>query len=71
MQKTIPINGRAKRNGRGHVLVTGGAGFVGTSLAARLLDEGRRVVVLDSLARPAWSGTCAGSRLGTATASTQ
>jgi CDP-paratose 2-epimerase len=35
-----------------HVLVTGGAGFVGTNLAARLVEEGRRVLVLDNLARP-------------------
>ena len=35
-----------------HVLITGGAGFVGTNLADRLLADGRRVVVLDSLARP-------------------
>jgi CDP-paratose 2-epimerase len=33
-------------------LITGGAGFVGTNLAARLLREGREVVILDSLARP-------------------
>ena len=33
-------------------LITGGAGFVGTNLAARLLREGREVLVLDSLARP-------------------
>jgi CDP-paratose 2-epimerase len=35
----------------GHVLVTGGAGFVGTNLSDRLLAEGRDVVVLDSFAR--------------------
>jgi CDP-paratose 2-epimerase len=35
-----------------HVLVTGGAGFVGTNLADRLLERGQRVVVLDSLVRP-------------------
>jgi CDP-paratose 2-epimerase len=34
------------------VLITGGAGFVGTNLAARLLGEGREVLVLDSLTRP-------------------
>lgn len=33
-------------------LITGGLGFVGCHLAARLLDEGRDVVILDSLARP-------------------
>jgi CDP-paratose 2-epimerase len=35
-----------------HVLVTGGAGFVGTNLATRLLEEGHRVLVYDNLARP-------------------
>jgi CDP-paratose 2-epimerase len=37
--------------GRGDVLITGGAGFIGSNLADRLLREGRRVRVLDSLAR--------------------
>ena len=37
---------------REHVLITGGAGFVGTNLAERFADEGRDLVVLDSLARP-------------------
>jgi len=32
-------------------LLTGGAGFVGVNLAKRLLDEGRRVCILDNLAR--------------------
>ena len=35
-----------------HVLITGGAGFIGTNLAARLLREGRHVILIDSLARP-------------------
>jgi CDP-paratose 2-epimerase len=33
-------------------LVTGGAGFVGTNVVERLLREGRRVRIFDSLARP-------------------
>lgn len=32
-------------------LITGGAGFVGTNLADRLLQQGQRVVVLDDLSR--------------------
>jgi CDP-paratose 2-epimerase len=34
------------------VLVTGGAGFLGSNLADRLAAAGRQVLVLDSLARP-------------------
>ena len=30
-----------------NVVITGGAGFVGTNLAKRLLDEGHKVMVLD------------------------
>ncbi|WP_322409610.1 NAD-dependent epimerase/dehydratase family protein [Microbacterium invictum] len=33
----------------GRVLITGGAGFIGSRLARRLRDEGRDVVVLDSM----------------------
>jgi len=33
-------------------LITGGAGFVGTNLADRLLSTGHRVRVLDDLSRP-------------------
>jgi CDP-paratose 2-epimerase len=39
-----------------HVLITGGAGFVGTNLAARLLEEGHRVVVYDNLVRAGVEG---------------
>jgi CDP-paratose 2-epimerase len=34
------------------VLITGGAGFVGTNLAHRLLCAGRNVLVYDDLSRP-------------------
>ncbi len=42
--------------GGGPVLITGGAGFVGCNLAARLLAEGERVVVFDNLSRPGVGG---------------
>ena len=35
-----------------HVLITGGAGFIGTNLADRLLSDGRRVALYDNLSRP-------------------
>jgi len=49
-------NGRSRRNGAkgtGHerVLITGGAGFIGTNLADRIVGEGRKVVILDNLSR--------------------
>ena len=50
-------NGRASSNGNGRVpaarpaVITGGAGFVGTNLAHRLLSEGRSVLILDNLSR--------------------
>lgn len=34
------------------VLITGGAGFIGTNLAARLLAAGRKVLIFDNLSRP-------------------
>jgi CDP-paratose 2-epimerase len=42
-----------RATGRGPVsVVTGGAGFVGTNVAARLAESGKQVVVLDDLSRP-------------------
>jgi CDP-paratose 2-epimerase len=51
------------------VLITGGAGFIGTNLADRLLRDGSRVRILDSLARAGveenlrWLQTQHGNRL--------
>ncbi len=38
--------------GRRPVLITGGAGFIGSNLADRLAQQGEDVLVLDSLSRP-------------------
>src|SRR5689334_25391191 len=35
-----------------HVIVTGGAGFIGSNVSAAFLRDGNRVTVFDSLARP-------------------
>ncbi|WP_115375562.1 SDR family NAD(P)-dependent oxidoreductase [Adhaeribacter pallidiroseus] len=35
-----------------YAVITGGAGFVGTNLAKRLLQEGKHVLILDNLSRP-------------------
>lgn len=34
------------------VLITGGAGFIGTNLADRFLSEGKSITILDNLSRP-------------------
>jgi CDP-paratose 2-epimerase len=53
----------------GRVLVTGGAGFVGSNLANRLLASGRRVILFDNLSRAGveenvrWLSRAHGSRL--------
>ncbi|WP_207450360.1 SDR family NAD(P)-dependent oxidoreductase [Roseomonas marmotae] len=44
--------GRPALTGRRPVLVTGGAGFIGSNLADRLAQQGHDVLVFDALARP-------------------
>jgi CDP-paratose 2-epimerase len=39
-------------NPRGPVLITGGAGFIGTNLASRLAADGVPVIIFDNLSRP-------------------
>ncbi|MCL4297780.1 MAG: GDP-mannose 4,6-dehydratase [Anaerolineae bacterium] len=41
-----------KSRGKEAVLITGGAGFVGTNLAERLLAAGHSVLIFDNLSRP-------------------
>jgi CDP-paratose 2-epimerase len=43
---------RAANRKRQHVLITGGAGFIGTNLAHRLLSAGNPVLIYDDLSRP-------------------
>jgi CDP-paratose 2-epimerase len=45
------IKGTSIRREQPAVLITGGAGFIGTNLAERLLTLGHRVVILDNLSR--------------------
>ena len=46
-------NLKPQTNGRPWpILITGGAGFIGTNLADRLLSLGYRVILLDNLSRP-------------------
>ncbi len=47
-----PAAGASSRNSAKAVVITGGAGFIGTNLAHRLLTAGKRVILYDNLSRP-------------------
>lgn len=49
IKRTIDITDNSGKEP--YTLITGGAGFVGTNLAKRLLEEGKRVLVFDNLSR--------------------
>jgi CDP-paratose 2-epimerase len=63
------LRNRTNGHHRGHVLITGGAGFIGTNLADRLLSSDRQVLIYDDLSRPgsernvAWLRASHGARL--------
>lgn len=46
IRKQYSINDSEK-----YILITGGAGFIGTNLAARLLESGKRVMIYDNMTR--------------------
>jgi dTDP-L-rhamnose 4-epimerase len=50
------LTGSTSQPSPGHLLVTGGAGFIGTAIVAEALDRGWRVRVLDSLRRDVHGG---------------
>jgi CDP-paratose 2-epimerase len=52
MNKITSLNGHRKNGAKTNpALITGGAGFIGTNLADRLLSDGVPVIVLDNLSR--------------------
>ncbi len=52
MKSSVSASETQRSQAKLPVLITGGAGFIGTNLADRLLSEGRQVIVFDNLARP-------------------
>jgi CDP-paratose 2-epimerase len=49
---STPLRNRAVASRQRPVLITGGAGFIGTNLAHRLLSAGHDVLIFDNLSRP-------------------
>jgi CDP-paratose 2-epimerase len=70
VRHTVRLARGARRTAGPVTLVTGGAGFVGTNVANRLVESGKRVVVLDNLSRPGvesnlrWLRSTYGDRIG-------
>src|SRR5690348_4883277 len=56
---TPPPGGGLPASADRPVLITGGAGFIGTNLAHRLLESGRPVLLFDNLSRPGVEGNLA------------
>ncbi|HLH18225.1 MAG TPA: GDP-mannose 4,6-dehydratase [Bryobacteraceae bacterium] len=54
VRESIRTDDRHRPGGRRqkHVLITGGAGFIGANLADRILTSGRSVLIYDDLSRP-------------------
>src|SRR3546814_13289754 len=50
-QKRTRTPGSGGMTSRGPILITGGAGFIGSNLADRLASDGQHVLVFDALAR--------------------
>ncbi len=49
----LNTNGKSRGPRRSkYILITGGAGFIGTNLAVQFLERGQRVMVFDNLSRP-------------------
>jgi CDP-paratose 2-epimerase len=48
----MPRKGRRRGTSKRPVVITGGAGFIGTNLASRLLSQGQNVLLYDNLSRP-------------------
>ncbi|CAI5464223.1 unnamed protein product [Closterium sp. Yama58-4] len=51
---STPMQFRVREAGVTHVLVTGGAGFIGSHASLHLLTSGHRVTIVDNLSRGNW-----------------
>ncbi|CAI5483791.1 unnamed protein product [Closterium sp. Yama58-4] len=51
---STPVQFRVREAGVTHVLVTGGAGFIGSHASLHLLTSGHRVTIVDNLSRGNW-----------------